>query len=303
MNSKPIPELTSIRGLAAFVVLIGHTTWFFTSSRTIVGLYSSGISVSVFFVLSGYLLARRERGYLDFLWGRAARTLPVHLVICAACLPLALGLRDWSAMVATVSLLGLPFGICNGGYNGPAWSLGAEWWAYLCWPLIIAAARTGRYLMIPALIFFLVASAPYHPGLIQVLRAFDGAFLGVAFCFMTNGSLPAIRVLRWRPLVWLGDISYPLYLVQWLVLVLLHGSGFNPYLAVGLVFPVTFALAALLHHTVEKPAEQWLRNAFHPPSGKKMTGLLISNHTSGLILNQDPMTTAEEEAEAAVFFR
>ncbi len=61
----------------------------------------------------------------------------------------------------------------------------------------------------------------------------------------TTGKLP---FLNWRPLLWLGFISYPLYLThQNMGFILLHQldlAGWNPYLASGLVTMLAIGVAA-----------------------------------------------------------
>jgi peptidoglycan/LPS O-acetylase OafA/YrhL len=74
------------------------------------------------------------------------------------------------------------------------------------------------------------------------------------------------RLLNWRPIAYLGLISYSLYLVHRLVILL-----FEQYTHLGTVFTavasfaVAVGLSVLLHHFVEKPAIA-LRRHFSNPS-------------------------------------
>lgn len=76
----------------------------------------------------------------------------------------------------------------------------------------------------------------------------------------TTGKLPFLNA---RPLLWLGYISYPLYLVHqnigYVVLRRCDALGWNPDLAVIAVTALSIGLAALLTYTVERPVMRWIR--------------------------------------------
>jgi peptidoglycan/LPS O-acetylase OafA/YrhL len=83
----------------------------------------------------------------------------------------------------------------------------------------------------------------------------------------TDGS-PVNRVFRLRPLVWLGSISYAVYLCQFPLAYVVKRSG-DALRHVGVAFapPVTglvylgalIMVAALAHRAIELPAAAWLR--------------------------------------------
>lgn len=74
-----------------------------------------------------------------------------------------------------------------------------------------------------------------------------------------NGGV-AGRFLSWYPVVWVGQISYPLYLWHWVVVVAIRWFGpADPFLGIMLTFVVTFALAATTHYLVERPIRSWAR--------------------------------------------
>jgi peptidoglycan/LPS O-acetylase OafA/YrhL len=87
------------------------------------------------------------------------------------------------------------------------------------------------------------------------------AMAGVLY-LATTGRLP---FLNWRPLLWLGFISYPLYLVHqnmgYILLRKLDVAGWNPYLASGLVALGAMAVAAVLSYGVEYPVMRRIRSA------------------------------------------
>lgn len=89
------------------------------------------------------------------------------------------------------------------------------------------------------------------------------ALAAVMFCLVAAGRL---RGLAQAPLVFLGTISYPLYLLhQNIGYVVMRGSmrvGMPTDLAILLAIAVTIGLAAALTWSVEKPARAWLRDAY-----------------------------------------
>ncbi|MER2633484.1 MAG: acyltransferase, partial [Rhizobiaceae bacterium] len=94
-------------------------------------------------------------------------------------------------------------------------------------------------------------SAELHlPGLLSLVPV-----LGAALCIHAGAAAPvAGRLLRNRPVVWIGRISYSLYLVHWPLFVLYAYSVSSLTTAdrVGLL-AASFLLAALLHRWVEQP--------------------------------------------------
>jgi peptidoglycan/LPS O-acetylase OafA/YrhL len=112
ISKLALSPLTSIRFLAAFRVALFHVLpWgdrFWWS-----GLLFTPISVSYFFVSSGFLLAynyseRADQRQMDstrFLLGRVARLVPVYFLGLLVALPLILTHSDFSLGKATLTLL------------------------------------------------------------------------------------------------------------------------------------------------------------------------------------------------------
>jgi peptidoglycan/LPS O-acetylase OafA/YrhL len=69
-----------------------------------------------------------------------------------------------------------------------------------------------------------------------------------------HSSKGALKFLNSPVLLWISRASYPIYLFQWLTLIACRQYIHGPKLVqVGCAFIVTFALAAALHYSVERP--------------------------------------------------
>jgi len=161
-----LDALTGLRGIAAWLVVLYHVRPSLTGivpGAVVEGLGKGYLAVDVFFVLSGFVI---WLNYADsvasggwaatgrYLWRRFARVWPLHAVILAAFVALAVGLwatgRDTSAYPFAELPLHLLM-IQNWGFtealtwNDPAWSISTEFAAYLLFPLLaLTAARLPR---------------------------------------------------------------------------------------------------------------------------------------------------------------
>lgn len=92
---------------------------------------------------------------------------------------------------------------------------------------------------------------------------------GVASVMSASVWLAASGRMRWmgaRPLVFLGSVSYPLYLlhenVGWVVLRELQALGWSIDLAILCTLALSIALAAAVSIVVERPALAWIRDRY-----------------------------------------
>ena len=152
--------LTGLRGVAAIYVMFHH---YFLGLPFHPGgdafLAHGYLAVDLFFVLSGFVLALNyaeifEGGfslvrYRTFLERRLARVYPLYcvLTLLAAAL-VALGWLDWrSPLHPLVALLRNCFMIqvwnLGPSLDPPAWSISAEWFAYLLFPLALRLAYSS----------------------------------------------------------------------------------------------------------------------------------------------------------------
>lgn len=162
MNRPELRALTSVRGLAAWLVVLFHIRGGVTGlpAAAEAVLAKGYLAVDFFFLLSGFVIwltygaALRKAGASGaprFFWRRLARVWPLHAVMLAAATALAgvlaaTGRHD----AARFPLAELPLHILliqNWGFtaalswNDPAWSISCETGAYLAFPLLVSAVN------------------------------------------------------------------------------------------------------------------------------------------------------------------
>jgi peptidoglycan/LPS O-acetylase OafA/YrhL len=166
-----IPGLVGIRGpLAAVVVAVHLAPYGIALVPASAGVWTAlwhhaMVALDVFFVLSGFVVAA---GYSDvfrrwpggrvfgrFLWARLSRFYPLHLAVLAALVGAVLvgglagiavphgGDLGWD-LVRQLTLTQGWGGARALTWNGPAWSVGAEWACYLAVPLLLPLAARLR---------------------------------------------------------------------------------------------------------------------------------------------------------------
>jgi peptidoglycan/LPS O-acetylase OafA/YrhL len=216
--------LTSIRGLAAWAVVLYHIR------LSIAGLPPAAeavlakgyLAVDFFFLLSGFVIwmtwhERLRSGGLAavpaFLKKRIARIWPLHIVVLAGAVALA------AAMAATgrhdpreFPFAELPLHILlvqNWGFtdalawNDPAWSISSELGAYLLFPLLVTAldwrrVPTPAILAAIAALFVLLAAVFAARG--HMTLGQDIPHLGLLRCILEFAAGTAVGALwlRWR---------------------------------------------------------------------------------------------------------
>lgn len=160
---RHIKELTGLRGIGALWVVLFHLT--FGHDIAIVKLGFLG--VDLFFILSGFVLSQVSKEiivtpsqYLEFLRQRLTRIYPLHLfVLCALALIVLTvpGFEDRydvprfepDAFVASLLLIQNWFYWLPACWNGPSWSLSAEWFAHLTFPICQWLTARWRGIRVP----------------------------------------------------------------------------------------------------------------------------------------------------------
>jgi peptidoglycan/LPS O-acetylase OafA/YrhL len=223
-----ILPLTGVRAFAAGWVVAGHFRheWvaFFPGLQILDPLFfAAGLGVDLFFALSGFILAYNyfeqfrtisTKPYLRFLGMRLGRVYPVHLfTLLILVAGVVLG-RGAHFHFNAPERLTLPYFIQNlflvhawspytqVSWNGPAWSISAEWFAYLLFPFLAlrvvkirsnGVAIAGVLLPLAAVVFFGFYPAPtavVHP-LLRISCEFTaGVFLYRLYANRWAAGLP-----------------------------------------------------------------------------------------------------------------
>ena len=231
MRSQHIRALTGVRFFAALWVVLYHSfrhNFDFLYDRhhdlavSISPLLIAGVrGVDLFFILSGFVLALnymdqlgtrlRLRPTARFLWLRLARIWPLYmLVILGAGLLRVLRHQLWDSapvdqltvtmLVKQALMVQLWFPPDRGqvSWVGPAWSLSAEWLAYLAFPLVVlVVARWHRGLRARTLFALsLLVMSPLVIGI--TLRQDMGGLVWIPriLCEFTAGMLLCAAVSR-----------------------------------------------------------------------------------------------------------
>jgi peptidoglycan/LPS O-acetylase OafA/YrhL len=148
-----LAPLTSVRFLAALRVALYHFVNWKSKSFWWRGLMLTPISVSYFFVSSGFLLAynyaervdRREMNYHSFVLGRCARLLPVYFLGLFVALPLLFWPTPFFSFgKAAVTVFLVQSWSPNTAlyWNAPAWALSTLGFFYATLPLWLVLTRS-----------------------------------------------------------------------------------------------------------------------------------------------------------------
>lgn len=190
-----LPALTSVRFfLAAGVAFFHyHLHWQFADTEQTYVLERARLGVDVFFILSGFILThvyhqQVEQGrysHARFLVARFARVYPMHLAALALMV----------AMVLGAALVGAQYDAAAYGavdllravtltqswwvsppinhWNGPSWSLSAEWFAYSAFPVFAYVGlrlRNRPWLLLTiAVVLFLLVDIAYQAAFGKIL--------------------------------------------------------------------------------------------------------------------------------------
>ncbi|MBX9642450.1 MAG: acyltransferase, partial [Mycobacteriaceae bacterium] len=100
------------------------------------------------------------------------------------------------------------------------------------------------------------SAGEFRHGLLIVVAV--AAILVVAPVALEQRGLVA-RVLAWRPLVWLGAISYGVYLWHWPIFLVLNGerTGWSGLGLFGIRCAVTLVVAGVSYWAIEQPIRRW----------------------------------------------
>ena len=236
-----IPGLDGLRGLAVLLVVVGHAvpTWWPLSY----------MGVTIFFVLSGYLITNilvsgvsGRFGLRRFYIKRFFRLAPTLLLVLAAVLVWSwvrgTAAEDnvfWSALLTVT--YSANFGVVRGGFAlmlEHTWSLAVEEQFYAIWPLLILAVRVVPRRVIAVAGVGAAVALAYKLAMVCSgdYESLAYGTLSVAFALFA-GALAAMLTRRARPSVVVQRV-----LAQAGILVLLVSGFVGVWAALSLTFPL-----------------------------------------------------------------
>lgn len=240
-----LPSLTGLRIVAAMWVLVHHFSGVIFGYLPILSFLEpvaarGGVGVDLFFILSGFILAhtymakfQRQldiKGCLRFLRLRIARVYPVHIVtlITAGALAAGAGLLGMSsgsddmslgAFVQNLFLVQAWFGQPY-SWNAVAWSVSAEWFAYLLFPIAaVFVAKVRNFVvacvgvLVPIAAYAALTTFVFSESLADrpdnVLLRISASFLAGCFLYRVfEQTRPRPGVWRWlTPLAVLAIVA------------------------------------------------------------------------------------------------
>jgi peptidoglycan/LPS O-acetylase OafA/YrhL len=221
-NRTRLPSLDGIRAVCIALVIGAHaekTVGFPDAWRNAASyLVNGALGVTIFFVLSGFLitflLVREElaRGGISlraFYARRALRILPVYAAYVTALVAISqMTAVDFSACEWTTTLTFTKNFACGQWVDGHLWSLSVEEQFYLFWPMAVACLTRRRRMWIAAacvlvapvarVIFF--ANAWYDLEMYSLMTNVDALMIGaVVGAALATGAVPLDAILRYRP--------------------------------------------------------------------------------------------------------
>jgi len=240
-SREEFTALTAFRGFAALLVVVFHYSGSFLPNLVFTDyteFFEKGyLWVDFFFLLSGFVISHaygrkfvegvRWEGFKQFAFARLARIYPLHAFVLLGFLLLELvrvplydaGYLHTQPFTKDMSpyLLGLNFAMLQTtaladrlSWNGPAWSIGAEWVVYLVFPLLaVTLMRRGwRRFLVPLAVaaagLVLISQGgrdldvTYDFGLLRCLFEFLGGVM--LYRLFTTGRMTVLR-RDWVPLV------------------------------------------------------------------------------------------------------
>lgn len=286
MRSQHIRALTGVRFFAALWVVVYHNmryntdlihSYYPNAQYLVSPVTGAGVrGVDLFFMLSGFVLAlnymdqlggRFEiRRSLRFLWLRLARIWPLYMLIIVVGGGLLRIVRHdlwnssetatltWGNLLRQTLMVQQWFQPAEGpvSWVGPAWSLSAEWLAYLVFPLVVLAVALGhhnlraRTLLLLSLLTMapLVVSLHFHGNMtdwVWIPRILCEFVTGMLLCAGLSRLELTARARRWAGV---GAIVTAVAVVGWFYVVRATGLlAVNSFYVVVLFVPLIAFLA------------------------------------------------------------
>jgi len=213
LNQTKIEELESIRGIAAFLIVIFHIPRFnFVNNFNLIR--NSHLMIQLFFVLSGFVIykaysnkLKNKKDVLRFQFLRFGRLYPVHIVFLVIYIFIELAkFYAQHKLGITTSANSQPFrentftalfqnifliqaiGPTNNAFtfNGPSWSISVEFYTYFLFALVILYLGKYKFFVFLGLcigsLLLLVSNNNYGFG--SLLSCYSGFFLGCTVAYL-----------------------------------------------------------------------------------------------------------------------
>lgn len=199
---RHIKPLTSIRFFAAFFVLLSHLVYFSKTKFSFFYVEDGFIGVTLFFILSGFILAysyqekleKKQSSAITFYFARVSRIYPLHIATLVCALPIFLyGNFDIFKLISNIFLFQafIPSSDYYFSLNAPSWSISVEFFLYLLFPLLIKF--NNRTLILLSIVFILVKL------LIQIeSKDYQHAILYISPIFRIADFTIGILIYRFR---------------------------------------------------------------------------------------------------------
>ena len=260
--------LTSLRAFLALGVVLFHYQLQWDPALGVSPIIErSRLAVDAFFMLSGFILAHvygpsfaaGTFRYRSFIVARLARLYPLHLAVLLGVLIMVLGALvsgvryDASTFtlrgfLETLFLVQAWFpSTVDYNWSGPAWSLSAEWFAYLLFPafaiVALKFARRPWALLIVSVVTYVLIDAAYRSVFGKVLpRAEDDmGILRIIPAFLTGMALYGLG----RGLTWSRTLSVCVAVGTTILLVAAMQISLDDRIIVALTAPVVFSWSML----------------------------------------------------------
>jgi peptidoglycan/LPS O-acetylase OafA/YrhL len=190
---KYLSNLTPLRGIAALWVVVFHfseiVAKFVSADRSL--LLSKGyLMVDLFFIMSGFIICHVYNenfqsgfsgyNFRRFVVARFARVYPLHFITLLLSIAIFVPMFGWDPLfdnpraIPTNLLLIHSFGIHKlFNWNVPSWSISAEWWAYMVFPLLAIFIYRKKGMALVLLALFVVLAYLSIMFWIPRVNAFD----------------------------------------------------------------------------------------------------------------------------------
>lgn len=270
MTSKRFLGLDGLRGVCALTVVFFHCNDFFHKGA----FFQHGfLAVDVFFILSGFVIALTyERRLidggrpLDFLKTRARRLFPTYWLGAAINVAMFIGMATAGVLAArnswwmiwlfvpVTTLLLIPDYVTTDGVLYPpmdsvAWSLFAEWGAYIVYGCRMFRWNTASLLVVTVLGWMLMTFGGYHTGVGWCVGAERSTLFpwGILRCIPAfSAGVLIYRIYTHRVFERLPVISTEILLAAWLGIAVIPTYTATPTIDAIIVTIISPLLVCLL---------------------------------------------------------